>query len=266
MYQQHFALSRLPFEPIEHRDELFASKAGLEAAARLGLLVELRGIGLLTGEVGSGKTTVCRDFVGQLHSGIHRVHYVSLTTGNVLDMYRSIAWAMGIEVKRSRAMAHHAIKTEIARLAEEAGQRLVLVIDEAHHLRGEVLEDLRLLTNFAMDTRQCMCLILVGLTVLRHRLSMAVHESLSQRIVVRHHLVGLEPDEVAGYVRHRLKRAGCELPLFEPAALEALSQGSRGLPRQIDRIARVALTAACVADARTVGAEHVLTALEELGP
>ena len=103
----------------------------------------------------------------------------------------------------------------------------ILVIDEAQHLRNDVLEDLRLLTNFAMDSENRLCLLLVGLTELRRRLAMAVHESLSQRLVVRHHLNGLDRDEVDHYLTHRLRLAGCELPLFEPCAVEALFQSTR---------------------------------------
>ncbi|MDE0386793.1 MAG: hypothetical protein OXI22_23125 [Defluviicoccus sp.] len=129
-----------------------------------------------------------------------------------------------------------------------------------------MLEDLRLLTNFAMDAEQRLCLILVGLTELRRRLAMAMHESLAQRLVVRHHLTGLDRDEVDAYLTHRLRLAGCELPLFEPPAVEALFQSARGLPRQINRIAHYALSAAALAEAKTVNAEHLQHALEELQP
>ena len=117
-----------------------------------------------------------------------------------------------------------------------------------------------------MDAEQRMCLILVGLTELRRRLSMAVHESLSQRLVVRHHLTGLGRDEVDAYVKHRLRLADCELPLFEDAAVEALFQGALGLPRQINRIAHYALSAAALDKARTVNADHLQNALDELRP
>ena len=140
------------------------------------------------------------------------------------------------------------------------------MVDEAQHLRNDVLEDLRLLTNFAMDADRRLCLLLVGLTELRRRLSMAVHESLSQRLVVRHHIAGLDRDELDAYLAHRLHLAGCELPLFEPPAVEALFHGSRGLPRLINRIAHYALSAAALANARTVDAEHLQHALDELRP
>ena len=182
MYLRHFALTRLPFETPAHTDELFDSGSRREAQARLQHLIELRGIGLLTGEVGSGKTTVCRNVAATLHPGRYRVCYVSLTTGNVLDMYKSIGWELGLPTERSRATAYRAIRAEITRLVGEAKQLPVLVIDEAQHLRNDVLEDLRLLTNFAMDAENRLCLLLVGLTELRRRLTMAVHESLTQLV------------------------------------------------------------------------------------
>ena len=218
----------------------------------------------MTGEVGSGKTTVCRHVTAGLHPGLHRVYYVSLTTGNVLDMYKSIAWELGLPTERSRATAYRAIRNEISRLVTEAKQLPVLIVDEAQHLRNDVLEDLRLLTNFNMDAERRLCMLLVGLTELRRRLAMAVHESLSQRLVVRHHIGSLERNELDDYLTHRLRLAGCELPLFEPPAAEALFQGSRGLPRQINRIAHYALSAAALAKARTVDAEHMQQALDEL--
>lgn len=266
MYLRHFALTRFPFENTLEADELYPSSARREAAARLKHLIELRGIGLITGEVGSGKTTVCRHVTASLHPGQYRVYYVSLSTGNVLDMYKAIAWQLGLPTERSRATAYRAIREEITRLVQEAKQLPVLIIDEAQHLRNDVLEDLRLLTNYAMDADNRLCLLLVGLTELRRRLTMAVHESLSQRLVVRHHLAGLGRDELEAYLTHRLRLAGAEAPIFTPPAIEALFQASRGLPRKVNRIAHYALTAAAVDAAHQVNEAHLQTALDELAP
>ena len=238
-YLRHFAFTRFPFAANLEADELFAFSARREAVARLKHLLELRGIGLLTGEVGCGKTTVCRHVTANLHPGLYRVYYVSLTTGNVLDMYKSIAWQLGLPTERSRATAYRAIRAEITRLVQESKLLPVLIVDEAQFLRNDVLDDLRLLTNYSMDSEHRLCLLLVGLTELRRRLSMAIHESLNQRLVVRHHLGGLDRDELDSYLTHRLRLAGSELPLFEPPAVEALFQASRGLPRQINRIVRI---------------------------
>ena len=264
MYLNHFGLTHFPFERTLQPDELFTSGAAREANARLSHLVELRGIGLITGEVGSGKTTVCRHLAASLHPGLHRLFYVTLSTGNVMDMYKAIAWQLGLPVERNRASAYRAIHTEVCRLAVECRIFPVLVIDEAQHLRNDVLEDLRLLTNYAMDSESRLCLLLVGLTELRRRLSMAVHESLAQRIVVRYHLGGLARDELAQYLEHRLRLAGTSLPLFEPAAVLALHQATHGLPRKVNRIAHYALSAAALAKARQITAEHVQSAVEEV--
>jgi type II secretory pathway predicted ATPase ExeA len=266
MYLAHFGFTHYPFERELHADELFAGTAMREAHARLQHLLELRGIGLITGEVGSGKTTVCRQLAAALHPGRYRLFYVPLSTGHVLDMYKAIAWELGLPIERNRAAAYRLIHSEVTRLSVEARQHPVLIVDEAHQLRNEVLEDLRLLTNYAMDAERRLCLLLVGLTELRRRLGMAVHESLAQRIVVRYHLTGLTREELPAYLAHRLELAGTTLPLFEPPAIEALFQATQGLPRKLNRAAHYALSAAALANAQQVSADHVQAALEELHP
>lgn len=264
MYRQHFALSRYPFRPLEHGDELFDSRAVRETTTRLRHLLELRGIGLLTGEPGCGKTTAIRKLLTGLHPGSYRVCYVPLSTGSVLDLYQTVAWAFGLEVSRYRAVARHAIRAEISRILKEARQLPVLVIDEAHHLHNDVLEDLRLLTSFGMDSQQRLCLLLSGLPEVRHRLALTVHASLRQRIVVSHHHTALTRDEVEPYLAHRLRLADCQLDLFEKPACEALFQASRGLPREIDRLAHFALVAAALERSRTVNAQHLENACGEV--
>jgi type II secretory pathway predicted ATPase ExeA len=266
MYRKHFALTAFPFDTSPQPDALFASAALREAEARLTHLLELRAVGLVTGEAGSGKTTVCRKVAAALHPGLYRVFYVPLSTGNVLDMYKSIGWELGLPIERNRAAAFRAIRSEIGRLTLEAKQRPIPIVDEAHHLGNEVLEDRRLLTNYRMDSENRLCLLLVGLTELRRRLGMAVHESLAQRIVVRYRLAGLAREELPEYLTHRLRLAGCELPLFEPPAAEALFQATQGMPRKVNRLARYALASAALTQARTVAAEHVQSAREEVAP
>jgi type II secretory pathway predicted ATPase ExeA len=143
--------------------------------------------------------------------------------------------------------------------------RPVLVIDEAHHLRSDVLEDLRLLTNYAMDSENRLTLLFVGHPELRRRVGMAAHEALNQRIVVRAHMAGLSRDELELYIAHLLRRAGTELPLFEPAAIEATFQATSGLPRRVNQLCHFSLLAAAMAKAKVATAEHVAAALPEIG-
>jgi general secretion pathway protein A len=264
MYRKHFALTRHPFAKNLVPEDLFLSAASKELETRLRHLLDLRGIGLVTGEVGSGKTTVCRKVAASLHAGLYKVFYVPLSTGNVMDLYKTIAWEMGLPTERSRAALYRAIHGEVTRLNLETKIRPVLIVDEAQHLRSEVLEDLRLLTNYEMDSQNRLCLLLVGQAELRRRLSMAVHEALSQRIVVRHHFGGLEREELPSYLGHLLRLAGTELPLFDGPALEAIYQSTNGLPRKVNLLAHHALNAAALARVKCVNAEHVQAALSEV--
>jgi general secretion pathway protein A len=264
MYRKHFGLTRHPFAKELSPEELFVSQAGRELEVRLGHLLELRGIGLVTGEVGSGKTTLCRKVVAGLHTGLYRVFYVPLTTGNAMDLYKSIAWELGLPTERNRAALYKCIRDEVTRLCSENKLRPVLIVDEAQHLRSDVLEDLRLLTNYEMDSQNRLCLLLVGQVELRRRLGMAVHEALNQRIVVRHHLGGLARDEVPLYLEHLLRLSGTQLPLFDASAVEALFQATNGLPRKLNLLAHHSLLAAALAKAKAATAEHVQAALPEV--
>jgi general secretion pathway protein A len=264
MYRKHFALTQHPFSPEIAPDDLFLSATARELDVRLTHLLDLRGVGLVTGDSGSGKTCACRRVLMRLHTGLYRVIYVSLSTGNVMDLYKTISWEMGLPVERSRAALYRQIKTEVSRLCTDARIRPVLVIDEAHHLRADVLEDLRLLTNYQMDAENRLCLLLLGQTELRRRLTMAVHEALAQRVVVRYHLTALTREELQPYLAHRLRLAGAELPLFDATAEEALYQASSGMPRKINLLAHHTLMAAALARAKIATADHLQAALPEV--
>ena len=264
MYRKHFGLSRHPFAKEIEPEDLFPSAGSRELEARLGHLVDMRGIGLVTGDSGSGKTSACRKVVAALHSGLYRVIYVPLSTGNVMDLYKTIAWELGLPTERSRAALFRQIRNEVTRLVTDARCRPILVVDEGHHLRPDVLEDLRILTNFQMDSDSRLCLLLVGHPELRRRLGMAVYEALHRRIVVRYHLPGLTPDELPQYLAHLLKLAGTELPLFEPAAVAAIFQSTQGLPGKVNLLAHHALLAAAVARAKSISVDHIQAAQQEI--
>lgn len=265
MYLKHFGLSSYPFDKEIPPEEMFVSAGMSELGVRLKHLIELRAIGLVTGDSGSGKTSACRKMAAELHSGLHKVLYVPLSTGNPMDLYKTIAWELGLPTERNRAALYRQIRTEVTRLCLEARTRPLLIVDEAQGLRSEVLEELRLLTNYAMDSENRLCLLLAGQSELRRRISMAVHESLNQRIVMRFHLPPLSRDELPLYLVHLLRRAGTELPLFEPAAIEAIFQATSGLPRKINLLAHHTLIAAALGKHKAASAEHVQAALSELG-
>ena len=264
-YLRHFALARYPFEASIEADHLFPGQALKEAEARIGHVIERRGIGLLTGEPGCGKTCVLRRVAAGLHPGRHKIIYVALTTGSVLDSCNLIGAELGCPPATARYQAWTAIRGQISRLIGENRQRPVLIVDEAHLLRTEVIEELRLLTNFDMDADNRLCLLFAGLTTLRRRLAMGVFESLTQRLAMQHHMDGLGREEIEPCLTTRLSLAGApaDLPVFEPAAIEALSLSSNGVPRLVNRIAHYALIAAHGEKERMVTTDHVAQATRE---
>ncbi len=264
MYRKHFGLTQHPFGNEIEPEDLFPTASSTELEVRLAHLIELRGIGLVTGDSGSGKTCCCRKYLTSLHSSLYRVLYVCQSTGNVMDLYKTISWEMGLSVERSRAALYRQIRGEVTRLTTETRCQPILVIDEAHHLRPDVLEDLRLLTNYKMDSENRLCLLFLGQTEIRRRLSMAVYEALAQRIVVRYHLTPLTREELPNYLVHRLRLAGTQLELFEPPTQEALFQATSGLPRKVNLLAHHALFAAALDRAKSVTADHIQAALPEV--
>ena len=264
MYLTHFGLKRHPFGPALRPDEMFRSAAQEEADSRIRHLIEMRGIGLPAGEPGVGKTAVCRRVLEDLHSGLHKIGYVAMTTGSVLDTHNAVAAAFGLGFSQSRAAAVGALRAEISRLAGESRRLPVLVLDEAHHLGNDVLAELQMPANYGMDSDSRLCLLLVGLTELRLRLRMAVHRPLAQRVVAACQIPALGRDEVGGYIEHRMRLAGAAAPVFEPPAVEAAALAASRVPRLIDRLAHHALIAAAAARSRTVGADHVGQAAGEV--
>ena len=265
MYQKHFALNRHPFEHALEVDELFTSRGQQEAGARLSHLMQMRGgIGVLSGEPGCGKSTVCRKLLHGLHPGLYRPRYVSLTTGSVVDLYSVISNAFGLAPTRQRAQAFLALRGDVSKQISESKQVSVLVVDEAHFLRAELLNELRLLTNYRMDSEYRLCLLLSGHTELRSRLSMAAFESLRQRVTASYHLGALESQEVTPYLDHRLKLAGADVPIFEASAMQTIAQATGGVPRRIDRLAHAALSSAAAAKRHMVNLEDVQNAIEEV--
>jgi type II secretory pathway predicted ATPase ExeA len=263
MMLQAFGMTRDPFDRDIDVPDLFESSGLRELDARLHYLIDIQAIGLFTGEIGSGKTTAVRRLLESLHPGLYKPLYVCPATVSAIDFYRAIALAFGIEPKYNRVRLYYQIRDEIERLSGVKKLRPVLVIDEAHLLRNDVLDGLRLLTNFRMDSANLLTIVLVGQTEFRRKLQFSAHEAFAQRIAVRYHLDGIKKTEISDFLAHQLRRAGVHNPLFTEAAIEALFQASRGALRLINHLARQSLIAAAAARAPQADTEHVRLAVTE---
>jgi len=268
MYAAHFGLTEAPFSITPDPRYLYMSDRHREGLAHL-----LYGIGegggfvQLTGEVGTGKTTLCRCLLEQLPPEVDvalilnpKLTDVELLAA-VCDELR-IAYPAGTT---SRKLLIYGLYQHLLD-AHGRGRRTVLIIDEAQDLAPEVLEQVRLLTNLETATRKLLQIILIGQPELIRLLDREDLRQLAQRVIARYHLRPFSEDDTGAYIRHRMEVAGQKQPIFSEAAMRQAHRAARGIPRLINAICDRALLGAYAQDARRVdGATMRRAATEVLG-
>lgn len=275
MYARFFGLERDAFSIAPDPRYLFMSERHREALAHL--LYGLDGGGgfvLLTGEIGTGKTTVCRCFLEQVPPHCN-VAYLFNPRLNALELLQSICGEFGVEAPAADAgpgaPASSSLRDGIESLnrflldAHAQGRTSVLVVDEAQNLSAEVLEQLRLLTNLETSEKKLLQIVLIGQPELRELLARPELEQLAQRVVARYHLGPLGAAETAQYLAHRLAVAGLVGPLpFEPAAVRRIHALTGGVPRRINLLAGRALLGAYALGAHRIDGRIVTRAAREV--
>ena len=246
MYTEFFGLSEVPFSIAPDPAYLFLSDRHREALAHLTFgFKDTGGFVLLTGEVGTGKTTVCRCLLEQLPENT-RTAFILNPALDARELLASICDELGLryDVRHdSIKLLFDALRDELI-TRHEQGENVVLIIDEAQHLKPEVLEQLRLLTNLETNKKKLLKVVLIGQPELQELLRQQELRQLAQRITARYHLLPLTREEVIQYVQHRLKVAGCPRPVFSRKALYLLHKLSGGVPRLINLLCDRALLAA----------------------
>lgn len=282
MYSQHFGLKQDPFSIAPDPHYLFMSERHREALAHL--LYGVAGQGgnaggtgggfvLLTGDIGTGKTTICRCFLEQIPQGCH-VAYIFNPKLTVIELLQSICEEFHIlvsdDVGKPRTAKDYIDALNAFLLSSHAaGQRALLIIDEAQNLEPDVLEQLRLLTNLETSERKLLQIVLIGQPELREKLARPELEQLAQRVIARFHLDALTATETAQYIGHRLAIAGHTggtLP-FDAAALKRIHSLTRGVPRLINLLCGRALLGAWASGIHRVDRKVVNKAAGEVfGP
>jgi type II secretory pathway predicted ATPase ExeA len=263
MYLEFFGLARKPFSKTPDPAFLYPSRQHAEALARLGHAVDEREIAVLTGEVGTGKTTLSRALIDEFAERCRFCFVVNpaLPPGQLLG---AIADGFGITGLRRKNETYAALAERFSALDEE-GRFPVVVVDEAQLLAGRpAFDELRLLTNLAADDRPLVGLILIGQPELRQRVRERGGEAFSQRVGVAYHLGPLDEAETVRYVEHRLAVAGRTEPLFTGEAMASLHRSARGLPRRINQLAANALLEAFGREQSLIGADVVEAAAADL--
>lgn len=254
MYNDHYGLQGRPFQLTPDPRFYFDSGTHRKAMAYLGYgLAQGEGFIVVTGEIGAGKTTL----VGHLMASIDpaRVNAVKIVTTSVdrEDMLRLTAQALGIEiVGADKAQLLGRIEAYLNDRAR-AGQRTLLIVDEAQNLPIDSLEELRMLSNFQTGGQALLQIFLLGQPEFRDKLNSPALEQLRQRVIATHHLLPMEADEVGAYVLHRLRLVGWQgTPDFTADAFAALYRYTGGVPRMVNMLASRVLLMGSLEQAKVI--------------
>jgi len=264
-YRTFFGFAREPFSAELNVREILKTEAVLAVADRVEYALRLGAMVLVTGEVGSGKSTALRFAMSRLHPSEYRLLWVTATGGSILELYRQIALEMEVETASfSRAVLTRTIRKSILELAFGKKQKVVLLIDEASLLRLEVFAELHTLMQFEGDSKPLLPMVLAGQNNLLDKLYWRTSLPLSSRVIARSHLKGVDRQGMEDYLNHHLRIAGLDHSVFSEQSITAIHQGSGGLFRKANHLARGALIAAASEKCPQVSAEHVRLASTEL--
>lgn len=255
----------LEFNPFlkNSKEILYKGKEFGEAMFRLDYLAATKGFGLLTGSPGRGKTTAVRSWITKLNPSLYKVVYTSLSTVTVQDFYRNLAASLGAQPAFRKPDNFHAIQEEITRLALDKKKTPVIIIDEANYISNAVLNDLKLLFNFEMDSRDRAVILLVGLPQLNNTLRLTIHEPLRQRLIMNYNLDGLTKEEGREYIEKKLSGAGCRQPVFDDSAVEAILNAADGTARMINKFCNASMVIGNSQNLNLITMDTVMQAVNE---
>lgn len=253
-----------PFSKELNTSCCYESRSYKEALARLELMIQNRYLGVLTGEVGGGKSTLIRRLFAGLDDMTYAPIYLCKAGLKPRDFYGTMLTHMGVEpcynVGKARQQWEDALQARTAQ-----GERmLVVVVDEAHEMSDAMLSELRFVMNHNMDSYSLFPLILVGQPELRKILRLKKHEATVQRIGMQYHLTAMTKEETYNYIRHHMKVAQIELPIFAEGAMQRVYAASQGLPRVTNQICAQTLLDVSSKELEVIEESHIARVLADM--
>ena len=262
-FKAFYGMEFNPFDKGIQTEYLFSSEDLKQFTSRMEYFKTARGFALVFGEPGCGKTTSIRSFTAKLNPQLFRVIYLPLSTVTVQDFYRHLSAGLGLVPRFRKVDLFHQIQDCIANAYHQKNMTTFVIIDEAQFIQNEILNDLRLLFNFQMDSKNYAMVLLSGQSVFLHQLSLQINEPLRQRIIFNYGFKGLDKEEIEAYLKTLLKAAGITEPLFTTDAIEAIASFSSGLPRKVNQLAEKALLVGCQKKTLSIDAGIIQTAQED---
>ena len=263
MFERFYNLAYNPFSKTVRPADAHPTEDMRQVHSRLDHLARTGGIGLVTADPGMGKTFAVRTWAARQNPNSSKVVYTCMSTVSGMEFYRQLCLELGISAAFKKVDMFRDLQACLRHLADEKRVKVTVVLDEAQYLSPQVLQDLKMLTNFDMDSRDCFSLLLVGQSTLVQQLSRQPYEALRQRIIVHYQMAGLDEAASAAYVREMLSKAGGDPGIFDDAALSSAHGASGGSVRRLNAVVTNALMIGMQQQARAVTAEMVRSAAEQ---
>ena len=241
MFKQYFGMKANFYDKEIDSTDLYAGNDLKELESRLKHILEVRGIFLLIGEPGSGKTSALRKLAEGLGPSLFKPFYIKLSTVTVNDFYKQLATELGEEPKFRKIDMFNQIQSAIANLYFEQHITPVIIADEMHNASSSILDDLRMLFNFRMDSVNPYVLIIAAQPAIRTKLALNSGLPLKQRIGGKYTMKGLSEPETHEYIKTRMALAGVVRDVFTEQAITQIHSSSNGFPRNINNLANACL-------------------------
>lgn len=262
MYKAFYSMTSNPFSKNVPVEKLFISNDLRQFFARMEYFKTVKGFAVAYGRPGMGKTTSIRAFTSKLNPQLFKVVYLPLSALTVHEFYRNLAFGLGLTPGFKKVDMFHQIQDYIINAQHQKNQTPLIIIDEAQFLGGAILNELRMLFNFQMDSQNHAMILLCGQSSFVNQLNLHIHEPLRQRIMVKHEFKGIGPDEFGPFLTTLLSSAGVSEPIFTEDAIKAIANASNGSPRIACTLAEKSLIIGAQHKHSTVDANTVQDAYE----
>lgn len=236
MYLSYYGLEFNPFDKEIETKYAYETEDFKILKNRLSFVKDNKTMALITGNPGMGKTFAIRTFLNDLNKNLYKVIYICMSTVTNYEFYKQLCYELGIEPPFKKIDMFREIQNQILTLSKDKNINIIIVLDEAQYLKPIILNDLKILLNFDLDSKNYFSLILVGQPVLNNILRRNVFDALMQRITVSYNMIGINKDELKEYIDSRLRVAHGNNGIFDEQAIEAIFSACGGSIRQANNI------------------------------
>ena len=264
MYLSYYGLEFNPFDKDIETKYAFETDDFKILKNRLEFVKENKTMALITGNPGMGKTFVIRNFLNELNSNLYKIVYICMSTITTYEFYKQLCYELGIEPPFKKVDMSREIQDRIINLSKDKKINVIIVLDEAQYLKPSILNDLKLLFNFDIDSKNYASLILVGQPVLNSILKRNIYDALSQRITVSYNMCGINKIELNDYIDSRIRLAHGNNGIFNEQAIEAIFNACNGSIRIVNNIITKSLIIGKSKQLQTIDSNLILEAVNEL--